>query len=73
MNEQGTQTTTKQNMWDRLWEELPEVEKSAWHEKATDYLLRMGRIPMVDDVWATDKYFTVIDQTAQAFWEREII
>jgi hypothetical protein len=33
----------------------------------------MGRIPMVDSVWDTDKYFTVIDEKAQDFWEREII
>lgn len=73
MNEQGIYTTTKQNYWDRLWEALPEAEKSVWHEKATDYLLRMGRIPMVDSVWDTDKYFTVIDERAQELWEREII
>jgi hypothetical protein len=63
-------TTTK---WDTLWEALSEVEKTPWIEKATDYLLRMGRIPMVDSVWDTDKYFTVIDEKAQDFWEREII
>jgi hypothetical protein len=28
---------------------------------------------MVDSVWDTDKYFTVIDEKAQDFWEREII
>lgn len=73
MNEQGIYTTTKQNYWDRLWGELPEVEKSVWREKATDYLLRMGWIPMTDSVWDTDKYADVIDEKAQDFWEREII
>lgn len=69
-NKENTMTTTK---WDTLWEALSEVEKTPWVEKAIDYLLSMGRIPMTDSVWDSDKYFTVIDEKAQDFWEREII
>jgi len=66
-------TNNKENTMNEKWEALSEVEKTPWVEQAIDYLLRMGRIPMVDSVWDTDKYFTVIDEKAQDFWEREII
>jgi hypothetical protein len=66
-------TNNKENTMNEKWEALSEVEKTPWIEKATDYLLRMGRIPMVDSVWDTDKYFTVIDEKAQDFWERALV
>ena len=68
-NKEGKMTTTQ---WDILWEKMSELEKLPWVEQATDYLLRMGRIPMVDSIWDTDKYFTVIDEKAQDLWERQI-
>lgn len=66
-------TNNKENTMNEKWEALSEVEKTPWVEQAIDYLLRMGRIPMVDSVWDTDKYFTVIDEKAQDFWERALV
>ena len=68
-NKESKMTTTQ---WDILWEKMSDTEKEPWVEQAIDYLLRMGRIPMVDSIWDTDKYSTVIDERAQDLWERQI-
>jgi len=66
-------TNTNPTKWDKLWEALSDQEREPWLNKAIDYLLRMGWIPMTDSVWDSDKYASVIDEKAQDFWEREII
>lgn len=35
-----------------------------WYEKALSIMLEAGRLPLSDDVWATDKFFDVIYETA---------
>jgi|APGre2960657404_1045060.scaffolds.fasta_scaffold92195_2 hypothetical protein len=50
------------------FESLNDVEKEYWLNKATDHLLRHGRIPMTDDVWATDKYSDLISEHANEMW-----
>jgi hypothetical protein len=68
-NKESEMTTTK---WDTLWEAMTELEKSPWVEKATDYLLSMGWIPMVDSIWDTNIYADRIDEKAQDLWLREL-
>ena len=69
-NKESEMTTTK---WDTLWEALSEVEKTPWVEKAIDYLLSMGWIPMTDSVWEADQYADQIDEKAQDLWERALV
>lgn len=37
----------------------------SWYEKSISNLLESGRMPMTDDVWATDKYSELIYANAQ--------
>lgn len=54
----------------KTFENLTEVEKKYWLNKATDHLLRYGHIPMTDDVWATDKYSDLISEYANEMWTK---
>ena len=60
-NEENTMTKT--------WEKLSDVEQDRWREKATDYLIEMARIPLSDDVWATDKFAEQIEERAIDMFE----
>lgn len=40
-----------------------------FEESAIQHLIDSVRIPLSDDVWATDKYSDIIAQTAQEMWE----
>jgi len=51
------------------WQDLGEVEREKWYESATDSLIESGRLPLSDDVWATDKYAEIIEEKAQELWE----
>lgn len=55
----------------KKWETLGDIEREKWCELATDYLIEMVRIPLSDDVWATDKYSEIIDEKAKELWESE--
>jgi hypothetical protein len=55
------------------WETLSETEKDGWREKATEYLLSHGWIPLTDDVWATDLYSDQIEVKAQELWDSSLI
>jgi hypothetical protein len=66
-------THNKENTMNEKWEALSEVEKTPWVEKAIDYLLSMGWIPMTDSVWEADRYADQIDEKAQDLWERALV
>lgn len=59
------------SIWKEKWETLTDIERETWHEIATEYLVEMARLPLSDDVWATDKYADIIEETAKQFWESE--
>lgn len=59
-------------MGNETWETISETERERWHEKATDYLIEYGWLPLSDDVWATDKYADRIEIKAQELWENEV-
>lgn len=53
----------------KTFDDLPYLQQEKWCEKATDWLLVNLRIPMSDDVWATDKYADEIYEKANEMWE----
>lgn len=59
------------SIWKEKWETLNDIERELWYEIATEYLVDSARLPLSDDVWATDKYADIIEETAQEMWESE--
>lgn len=51
------------------FDELAEDEMEPWLIKATDSLVDSGRLPLSDDVWATDDYADIIFSKAEDMYD----
>lgn len=51
------------------FDRLTEEEMEPWLEMATNKLIDSTRLPLSDDVWATDKYAEIIFDTAKELYE----